>query len=170
MPDRLEILNRLLQDHVSARRVMTALEAEVERVAQFHPPQMAAVEQAVSFLTGYMAAMHYPIEDMIFTALSREAPVKAAELKEVAEEHDEAGALVSRLAEASAGLAADADRSRGAFCRAARDLIAFKRHHLRREEGRFFIYAGEHLTPTAWRTINGTARALQETLGEKTAG
>lgn len=163
MPDRLEILNRLLQDHVTARRVMAALEAEVDRIAQFHPPDAAAIDRAVGFFTGYMAGMHHPIEDMIFAALHREAPSKAAELKKVAEEHDEAGALVSQLSEVAGELGADADRARAAFCRVARGLIAFKRHHLRREESRFFIYAGEHLTPMAWRNIAVTARALENT-------
>lgn len=169
MLDRLEIFNRLLQDHVTARRVMAALDAEVDRVAQFHPPGMAAIDQAVSFFTGYMAGMHHPIEDMIFTALSREAPAKAAELKKVAEEHDEAGALVSQLVEVVGELKADSDRSRAAFCRVARGLIAFERHHLRREESRFFIYAGEHLTPVAWRNISVTARALEKTMTEDSA-
>lgn len=164
MLDRLEILNRLLQDHVTARRVMATLEAAVDRVAQFHPPDTAAIGQAVAFFTGYMAEMHHPIEDMIFTALSREAPAKAAELKKVAEEHDEAGALVSQLAEAAVDLAADADRARAGFCRVARGLIAFKRHHLRREESQFFTYASDHLTPVAWRNIGVTARNLEKTL------
>lgn len=164
MPDRLEILNRLLQDHVNTRRVMAALETEVDRVAQFHVPDMAAITQAVGFFSGYMAEMHHPIEDMIFTALTREAPAHAAELKKVADEHDEAGALVSQLIEVSAELAADADRSRAAFCRVARGLIAFQRHHLRREESRFFAYAGEHLSPLSWRNINVTARNLEATL------
>lgn len=164
MPDRLEIFNRLLQDHVTARRVMAALEAEIDRVAQFHPPDLAAIDQAVSFFTGHMAGMHHPIEDMIFTALAREAPAKAAELRKVAEEHDEAGALVSQLMEVAGELKADADRSRAAFCRVARGLIAFERHHLRREESRFFNYAGEHLTPVAWRNISVTARALEKTM------
>lgn len=34
MPDRLEVLNRLLQAHVTARRVMAVLKAEVDRVAR----------------------------------------------------------------------------------------------------------------------------------------
>ena len=164
MPDRLEILNRLLQDHVATRRVLAALETEVDRVAQFHIPDMAAITQAVGFFSGYLAEMHHPIEDMIFTALIREAPAQAAELKKVADEHDEAGALISQLVEVSAELAADADRSRAAFCRVARGLIAFQRHHLRREESRFFVYAGEHLSPLSWRNINVTARNLEATL------
>lgn len=169
MLDSLEIFNRLLQDHVTARRVMAALEAEVDRVAQFHPPDIAEIGQAVSFFTGYMAELHHPIEDMMFTALSREAPAKAAALKKVAEEHDEAGALASRLAEAARELKADAYRARASFCRAARDLIAFKRHHLRREESQFFRYASDHLTPATWHAISVTARTLEKTLGKKAA-
>lgn len=167
MPDRLEIINRLLQDHVSARRVMAALEAEVDRVAHFHPPDLTGIHRAGAFFSDYMAVMHHTIEDMVFTALSREAPAKAAEIKKVADEHDEAGALVSQLLETSGELALDADRARGAFCRAARGMIAFNRHHLRREESHFFIYAGECLAPAAWRAIAATARTLEKNLAEK---
>ena len=170
MPDRLEILTRLLQDHVTTRRVMAALEHEVDRVAQFHTPDTAAIGAAVGFFTGYMAEMHHPIEDMIYSALAREAPARAAELKKVAEEHDEAGALVSQLSEVTVELAADTDRTRAAFCRVARGLIAFERHHLRREESRFFRYAGELLTPMAWRNINVTAKGLEKTLADAAAG
>ena len=169
MPDRLEILTRLLQDHVTTRRVMAALEQEIDRVAQFHTPDMAAIGAAVGFFTGYMAEMHHPIEDMIYSALVREAPAQAAEIKKIAEEHDEAGALVSQLAEVTAEFTADTDRARAAFCRIARGLIAFERHHLRREENRFFVYAGEHLTPAAWRSINTTAKGLEITLATSTA-
>ncbi|MHB1208059.1 MAG: hemerythrin domain-containing protein [Rhodospirillaceae bacterium] len=164
MPDRLEILTRLLQDHVTARRVMAALEHEVDRVAQFHPPDAATISGAVYFFGAYMVGMHHSIEDMIYSALTRGAPDLAAEIKKVADEHDEAGALVSQLRDAAIELQADADRARVAFCRVARGLIAFERHHLRREESKFFIYAGEHLTPSDWRAIGDTTKGLEKTL------
>ena len=88
----------------------------------------------------------------------------------MAEEHDEAGALVSQLAEVTAELALDCGRTRAAFCRVARSLIAFERHHLRREESGFFRYAGELLTPVAWHSINITAKGLEKTLADAAAG
>lgn len=167
MLDSPEIFNRLRQDHIAARRVMAALEAEVDRVAQFHPPNLAPIGRAVSFFTGHMAEMHHQIEDMIFAALSRETSAKAAELRKIAEEHDAAGALVTHLSEVAAELATDAARARTAFCGIARDLIAFTHHHLRREESQFLIYADEHLTPGARHDITIAARALERTLAEK---
>ena len=164
MPDRLEILTRLLQDHVTARRVMAALEHEVDRVAQYHPPDAATIAGAVYFFGAYMAGMHHPIEDMIYRALTRGAPDLAAEIKKVDDEHAEAGALVSQLRDVAVELAADADRARAAFCRVARGLIAFERHHLRREESKFFVYAGEHLTPSDWRAIGDTTKGLEKTM------
>ena len=164
MPDRLEILTRLLQDHVTARRVMAALDHEVDRVAQYHAPDTAAISGAVYFFGGYMKELHHPIEDMIHSALAREAPEIAAEIEKIADEHGEAGALVSQFSEVSAALAANTDRTRAAFCRIARGLIAFQRHHLRREEGKFFVHARDHLTPMAWKAISVTAKGLEKNL------
>jgi hemerythrin-like domain-containing protein len=164
MPDYSEIIARLLQDHVTARRVMAALDYEVDRVAQYHAPDTAAISGAVYFFGGYMKELHHPIEDMIYSALTREAPGITAEIEKIAEEHDEAGALVLRFSEVAAELAADTDRARAAFCRIARGLIAFQRHHLRREETKFFAHARDHLTPVAWQAIGVTAKDLEKNL------
>ena len=170
MLDRLDIITRLLQDHVTTRRVMVTLEGEVDRVAQFHAPDTAAIDTAVGFFTGYMAEMHHPIEDMIYSALAREAPAQAAEIKKVADEHNESGALVSQLTEVAAELSIHTDRARASFCRVARGLIAFQRHHMRREESGFFRYAGELLTPATWRGINITAKGLEKNLADAASG
>ena len=91
-------------------------------------------------------------------------PPQAAEIEKIANEHNEAGALVAQFTDAAAELAADPDRARVAFCRVARGLLAFQRHHLRREESKFFKYAGEHLAAATWREISVTVKGLEKNL------
>jgi hemerythrin-like domain-containing protein len=156
-----QLLSRLLQDHVDARRVLVTLESEVDRIAQHRMPNAAALSEAIGFFGAYMGRLHHPIEDLIYGALRRRAPLRAAELNKIATEHTEAPTMFAHGAEAVGFIIANPEASRFQFCRAMRNFIAFERHHLRREENAFFAYAREYLTPQDWAEITSAARSLE---------
>jgi hemerythrin-like domain-containing protein len=160
MHDRPQLLNRLNHEHLKTRRVLALLEQEVDRIAQYHAPDAGLLYEVLGYLSGPMSDLHHPIEDLVHGALRRRAPYRAAELERIASEHCETSALIAHFAEASRYLLAHLDASPFAFCRAARQLIAFERHHMRREEMRFFVYAGLYLTPDDWSLIEDAAKGL----------
>ena len=155
--DRPALLVQLLRDHVEARRKLSALEAEVDRIAQYHKPDDAALGAAMAYFASYMALQHHPTEDLVYGALTRRAPSRAAEIDKIATEHGEVHALFTQCEEAARRLLADPEGMRSHFCRVLRSFIAFERHHIRREEGAFFLYAREHLTPGDWESIAADA-------------
>ena len=147
------LLVRLLHDHIDARRGLALLEAEVDRIAQYHKPDAAALAGVMEYFAGYMGPQHHRIEDLVYGALVRRAPFRAAEIDKIAAEHSEVHTVFSQCEEAAKHLLANPDGARFQFCRVLRGFIAFERHHIRREEGAFFIYAREYLTPADWDAI-----------------
>src|SRR4051812_1282609 len=155
-----ELLVRLLHDHVDARRKLAALEAEVDRIAQYHKPDGEALTAAMAYFCDYMGPQHHRIEDLIYGALTRRAPFRAAEIDKIAAEHNEVHTVFSQCEDAAKQLLANPDGTRFHFCRVLRGFIAFERHHIRREEGAFFVYAREYLTPADWEAIATAAHQL----------
>ena len=167
MHDRPEVLSRLLQDHLTTLRVLALLEQEVDRIAQFHTPNTELLEDVWTFLSGPMNQLHHPIEDLIYGALKRRAPYRAQELEKIVSEHGEAGVTVTQFGEAVRSLLANPDGTRFAFCRVARGLIAFERHHLRREETRLFGYATLYLTPGDWSLVETAVQGLDALVSDQ---
>jgi hemerythrin-like domain-containing protein len=155
-----KLLVCLLRDHVDARRKLSALEAEVDRVAQYHKPDPDALATAMAYFQDYMGPQHHRIEDLIYGALTRRAPFRAAEIDKIAAEHNEVHTVFTQCREATAQLLANPDGARFHFCRVLRGFIAFERHHIRREEGAFFVYAREYLTPADWDEVAKAAGQL----------
>jgi len=160
-----ELLVRLLRDHVDARRKLAVLETEVDLIAQYHKPDAQALTAAMGYFTGYMGPQHHRIEDLIYGALTRRAPFRAAEIDKIAAEHNEVHTVFTQCEEAATRLLANPDDARFQFCRTVRGFIAFERHHIRREEGAFFLYAREYLTPGDWETIAAAAASMAQTPG-----
>jgi hemerythrin-like domain-containing protein len=155
-----ELLVRLLRDHVDARRGLALLEAEVDRIAQYHKPDASSLTGAMAYFSDYMNRQHHRIEDLIYGALARRAPFRAAEIDKIAAEHSEVHTVFTQCGDAAKQLLANPDGARFQFCRILRSFIAFERHHIRREEGAFFVYAREYLTPADWESIAEDAGKL----------
>ncbi|MGZ5918810.1 MAG: hemerythrin domain-containing protein [Hyphomicrobium sp.] len=151
------LLVRLLRDHVEVRRKLSALEAEVDRVAQYRKPDGDALIAAMAYFADYMSPQHHRIENLVYSALTRRAPFRAAEIDKIAAEHDEVHTVFTQCQDAAQQLLANPDGARFHFCRVLRGFIAFERHHIRREEGAFFVYAREYLTPADWDEITVAA-------------
>src|SRR5690349_11169864 len=85
-----QTISHLGQDHLNARRALSALEREIDAAAQYYVPDFEIVLGAIAFFEDY-ADRHHAIEEMVYEALRRRTPFRAAELGALQDEHREAG-------------------------------------------------------------------------------
>lgn len=153
-----DALSRLSLDHTAFRRALNVLDRQVNAIAQFRAPDFDILNGLLRYLGEYPANYHHPVEDEIYNALKMRSAERAFEVSQIEREHSQVADKHERFAEAVAQVLADAEVSRKAFCQTARDFIAAERRHIRREEGLFFSYALEHLTPEDWENIDSNLR------------
>ena len=153
-----DVLGRLSLDHLAFRRALNILDRQVAAIAQYKAPDFDILAGLLRYLGEYPANFHHPIEEEIYNALKVRSAEQALEVSEIEREHQDLAAKLERFADAVSAMSADAEISRKAFCEIARSFIAGERLHIRREEGLFYAYALEHLTPEDWEKIDSNWR------------
>lgn len=153
-------LTRLSQDHVDMRAVLSAVEREVDAIAQYRPASPTLAEN-LRQLANLLTRAHHPVEALIQTALRRRAPHTILNETRPVAESDQIVAALDQTRRLAHKVAHDPDTWRAPFCDAARRLIVMKRDRIHKQETGLFALARAHLKAADWQRINAEVDALR---------
>jgi hemerythrin-like domain-containing protein len=143
----------LRQDHRNHAVLLDVLERQIGNAYAEAEPDYDIVGEIVDYFVTYSAHVHHPREDAIYDRLIARDPVAAAEIGDLAVEHDGCEAHLRAFSGALASVLGTGVMSRQVFSDAALAFTAAQRAHMAREESVFFPTALRVLTAGDWAEI-----------------
>lgn len=158
LPDALE---RLSQEHIDMRVMLSQIEREIEVIAQYRDPDAETIPRAIRYFVDYPAQRHHPVENMIFEFLKTRVPEDLGGIDCIAD-HADLELRIGEFALMTRNLFLDPPKWRMPFCETGRNFVTAKRRHIRAEETYLFPLSLQHLTEENWVTVENLARRAAE--------
>ena len=147
------IVERLSREHRNIEKLLVILERELEVFDQGCRPDYEVIRAVISYFEVYPEVYHHPQEDLVFAKLRERDPVAAAEVGDLAREHNKGAERLRRVARAVENVLADGETLRQNVDTIVRDFIAHERQHMMMEDRYFFPAALEALKAQDWTEI-----------------
>ncbi len=150
-----QILESLLDDHTSMRRVFELFARELAVFAEGGTPDYDVLAGALDYLRDYLDAVHHPLEDRMVEQLKRRVPASAVSLVALDQAHRELEVLTIEVTREFAAVRDDVIAARARLCDRGRNLLETYHDHLSWEEARLFPLAQRTLTGADWEAVLG---------------
>ena len=161
------IINALRSDHSRMTKLLDALERQIGAFEEGGRLDFEIVDGILHYCSTYPDRHHHPREDLVFERLRVRAPVVAATLGDLHQEHANLARLTQRFGEMLAAVEQDVAMERDGFLQPARSFLKAYRHHIMMEEKLFFPAAERSLTPEDWRAISAELKPVVDPLFER---
>jgi hemerythrin-like domain-containing protein len=148
-----EVLDELRQEHAGINGVLRVLERQAQAIETAGHPDLPLLDAVVDYFSGFPDRCHHPKEDMVYARLRERDPAAALSVGDLGAEHRRLAAQLHDFALGLAAMEGDAELSRTALARLARDFIALQRQHIAAEEKHFFPAAERALRLPDWRAL-----------------
>lgn len=133
-----DILSDLREDHRNIAVMLDLLEREIGRIQDGDRPDYELIHDIMRYMTTYSDAVHHPKEDILYSAIRKEAPDLADGLEQVEPEHEELARLSEVLRNDVEAIASGVAVTRRTIVRDASNYIRLLREHMNWEEGDLF--------------------------------
>jgi hemerythrin-like domain-containing protein len=147
------IIERLSEEHRNIEKLLAILERELEIFARGDRPDYEVIRAVISYFEVYPEVYHHPQEDLVFAKLKIRDPAAAANLGDLAREHQKGAERLRHVAEAIDGVLADREVLRQNVDTIVRDFVEHERKHMMMEDRHFFPAALKALKPHDWTEI-----------------
>jgi hemerythrin-like domain-containing protein len=158
------VIQILLEEHRNIRRLLGMLDHQAGLLERDADPDYDLLQGIANYFCSYPDRCHHPKEDAVFRQLQNKHPAEATRVGDLAREHREAHARVSRFRENIQAIFRDEILPRETVVRAARSFVDAEREHMKMEEEVFFPIAISALDEADWRTIESSLRLVQDPL------
>jgi len=147
------ILARLREDHANTARLLRLLDRESKVVRDGDDADYDVVEGVIDYFKGYPDAFHHPLEDIIYSQLSKADPVRAEGVGDLLSDHQTMRRETDELARALGTVRLEAEVPRDHIAQKIDAFVAMYRGHMAAEDERFFPLAAEVLEDSDWAAI-----------------
>lgn len=147
------VVDSIRQDHVNLAKLLNAVERQLALFDKGETPDYDIIRGVADYCLNYPDLYHHPKEDVIFQHLRRRDPLVVQQVGNLDAEHQALAALTRHFADAVHNVLRDAEVSREAFDKAARDFLGTYRAHMRKEEEVFLPAAERALDEADWREV-----------------
>src|SRR5665213_712847 len=158
------VIEALRDDHRNIRRLLDALERQIEVFALAGTPDYDVIVGIAEYFLEYPDRCHHPTENMIFDQLNREYPQQALTVENLLSEHRLMHEQAWHFRHSVSALHNDADIARDTVVNAARLFIETERRHMQWEEEHFLPLAEQVLTVADWSHIKGALGYIRDPL------
>lgn len=150
MPD---LIDSLVEDHVTLFDVLEVLERETVRIAGDGDPDNELLLSIADYISGFPERLHHPKEDLIAARLKRRHPESADEIDRLESGHLALADVTAETVRAIRQVVVGLGMTRQAFVDELTSFIAMYRAHLEAEETGFFPLARRLLAPDDWEAL-----------------
>lgn len=147
------IIDSLRQEHRNIEQLLLVLERELSVFDRGERPDYQVVQAVIAYFQVYPAAYHHPQEDLVFEKLKARDPSGAANIGDLAAEHQSGAKRLRRVAQAVESVLSDREVPRRAVDDVILDFIEHERRHIAMEERDFFPAAVKALQRQDWAEI-----------------
>lgn len=147
------IIERLSREHRNIEKLLVVLERELEVFGRGDRPDYEVIHAVISYFEVYPEVYHHPQEDLVFAKLKTRDPATAANIGDLAREHQKGAERLRRVAHAIDSVLADREVLRQNVDMIIRDFIECERRHMMKENRVFFLAALQALKPQDWSEI-----------------
>ena len=140
------ILGELRTEHVNMARLLNILDKQIEIFEGAGQPDYVIMQDIILYFLEFPDQCHHLKEDLVAQKLLELSPDRAAQLRGLAELHEELGALTRKVAEIVRRVLNEAELPRSQVIRAVREFISSQRHHMEMEDAHFLPLAEEVLS------------------------
>jgi hemerythrin-like domain-containing protein len=158
------IIELLSREHRNIERLLAVLEHELEIFDRGDRPDYEVVRAIISYFEVYPEVYHHPQEDLVFAKLKIRDPAAAANIGDLASEHQKGAERLRRVAHAVDSVLADREVLRQTVDAIIRDFIEHERRHMMMEDHHFFPAAVKALKPEDWIEIAAATTARKDPL------
>lgn len=153
---KLEILDRLQQDHKQINGLLQILERQFRSIGRGDRPDYELMHQILHYLTHYPDRYHHVVEELLFERLAQRQPAAKPVLHALHDQHDhltQAGStLRSRINDVLNGVTL----KRAELQQRGRHYLREYREHLEYEEQYIFARLSDELTAADWLALTTT--------------
>ncbi len=164
-----ELLDRLRQQHRDIGVLLEMLSAEVGRIERAGDPDYDVLTMALEYLDVHLELYHHYNEDLLYDRLLRRDAAAAARVGDIRAAHAILGSRVREFARGLRAVLTEAEISRPALVKWARDFIALQAQHMAMENEKLFPAAERALTAADWKHIGKAAKTGPDPLFGKSA-
>src|SRR5215831_12217314 len=147
------IIELLTREHCNIERLLAVLEHELDIFDRAGRPDYEVIRAIIAYFEVYTELYHHPQEDQVFARLKLRDPVAAAQIRDLAREHQKGAERLRRVAQAVDGVLAGREILRSDVDAIVRDFLEHERHHIVMEDRDFFPAAAKALIPHDWDEI-----------------
>ena len=133
------VIERFSREHRNTEKLLAILEPEPEVLDRGDRPDYEVIRAVVSYFEVYPEIYHHPQEDLVFAKLKTRDPAAAAQVGDLAREHQKGAERLRRVARAVDNVLADREILRQNVHTIVRDLIEHERRHILMEDRDFFL-------------------------------
>jgi hemerythrin-like domain-containing protein len=158
------IIELLSREHRNIERLLAVLERELEIFDRGDRPDYEVIRAIIGYFEVYPEVYHHPQEDLVFAKLKIRDPAAAAEIGDLAREHQKGAERLHRVAQAVNGVLANREVLREDVNAIVRDFIDHERRHMTMEDRYFFPAALKALKHQDWTEIAASATGHKDPL------
>jgi hemerythrin-like domain-containing protein len=147
------IIDVLRQEHRNIEKLLLILEQELSVFDRAERPDYEVIGAIIAYFEVYPNIYHHPQEDMVFEKLKARDPAAAANIGDLAAEHQSGAERLRRVAQAVQSVLMDREVMRHTVDEIIRDFIVHERRHIAMEERDFLPAAVKALQPQDWEEI-----------------
>jgi hemerythrin-like domain-containing protein len=147
------VIEILRQEHRNIEKLLFVLERELDVFARGARPDYEVVHAVIAYFRVYPDEYHHPLEDLVFEKLKSRDPAAAAQIGDLAADHQRGAERLCRVAQAVDSVLADRELLRHSVYDIIRDFIEQERRHMAMEERTFFPAAIRTLQSRDWAEI-----------------
>jgi len=147
------ILDSLRQEHRNLEKLLLVLERELDVFDRGERPDYQVIHAIIAYFLVYPHAYHHPQEDIVFEKLKARDPAAAANIGDLAAEHQSGAKRLQRVAQAVECVLSDREIRRETVHGIIRDFIEHERAHIAMEDRDFFPAAVKALQRQDWAEI-----------------
>jgi hemerythrin-like domain-containing protein len=147
------IIDLLHKEHRNIEKLLLVLEKELNVFDRGERPNYEVIWAVIAYFQVYPSAYHHPQEDMVLKKLQARDPTVAANIGDLAAEHQSGAERLRRVAQAVESVLMDQEVLRHTVDDIIRDFIVYERGHIAMEERDFFPAAVKALRPRDWAEI-----------------
>jgi hemerythrin-like domain-containing protein len=158
------IIDLLSREHRNIERLLAVLEHELDIFDRAARPDYEVIRAIVAYFEVYTELYHHPQEDQVFAKLKLRDPASAADIGDLAREHQKGSERLRRVARTVDHVLAGGEILRGDVDAIVREFLEHERHHMAMEDRHFFAAAEKALKPDDWAEIASARSAHKDPL------
>jgi hemerythrin-like domain-containing protein len=162
------IIDSLRQEHRNIEKLLLVLERELSVFDRGERPDYQVIQAIIAYFQVYPDAYHHPQEDMVFEKLKAREPAAAANIGDLAAEHQSGSKRLRRVTQAVESVLSDREVPRRTVDDIILDFIGHERRHIAMEERDFFPAAVQALQRQDWAEIASRLTDQKDPLSETT--